>query len=190
MYGNSGIGVVDPCSPAFDGTFREQNRTLRGVTNLLTGWRVRGNWDARQTNVPQTSAKSSGVIRVSKSEWGEKRECSECGARFYDLKRSPVICPKCEAPFVVKVEKPAPAPPPPVPTPVEKPKAAPSDGDEGAASNKNDDETDGLAQIADADDADDADDDDDKLIDDAAELDDDDMSDVLDGAVDSNKASE
>lgn len=34
---------------------------------------------------------------MAKPEWGIKRTCSTCGARFYDLKRVPVICPKCES---------------------------------------------------------------------------------------------
>jgi len=32
---------------------------------------------------------------VSKPEWGQKRNCQGCGARFYDLKKDPIICPKC-----------------------------------------------------------------------------------------------
>jgi uncharacterized protein (TIGR02300 family) len=36
---------------------------------------------------------------VTKPEWGSKRICLSCGARFYDLKKSPIICPKCGAKF-------------------------------------------------------------------------------------------
>ena len=36
---------------------------------------------------------------MSKPEWGMKRTCQSCGARFYDLLRSPIICPKCGAEF-------------------------------------------------------------------------------------------
>jgi len=32
---------------------------------------------------------------VSKPEWGQKRNCQGCSARFYDLKKDPIICPKC-----------------------------------------------------------------------------------------------
>jgi uncharacterized protein (TIGR02300 family) len=32
---------------------------------------------------------------VAKPEWGVKRTCQSCGARFYDMGRSPIICPKC-----------------------------------------------------------------------------------------------
>lgn len=55
---------------------------------------------------------------MPKPEWGVKRSCLSCGARFYDLLRDPVICPKCGAEFDIatlskprrmKAEKPAPA---------------------------------------------------------------------------------
>lgn len=32
---------------------------------------------------------------MPKDEWGVKRQCGACGARFYDLMREPVECPKC-----------------------------------------------------------------------------------------------
>ncbi len=32
---------------------------------------------------------------MAKPEWGVKRFCGGCGARFYDLGRDPIICPKC-----------------------------------------------------------------------------------------------
>ena len=41
---------------------------------------------------------------VNNPKWGVKRQCQECGARFYDLKRAKAVCPKCEAPF--KMEAP------------------------------------------------------------------------------------
>ncbi len=34
---------------------------------------------------------------MAKPEWGTKRTCHSCGARFYDLMHSPIICPKCQA---------------------------------------------------------------------------------------------
>src|SRR5258708_10544393 len=36
---------------------------------------------------------------LAKPEWGNKRICPSCGARYYDLQRDPVICPKCSTPF-------------------------------------------------------------------------------------------
>lgn len=34
---------------------------------------------------------------LAKPEWGQKRTCQSCGCRFYDLTRTPIICPKCGA---------------------------------------------------------------------------------------------
>lgn len=34
---------------------------------------------------------------MAKPEWGLKRLCPSCGARFYDLLRDPVPCPTCGA---------------------------------------------------------------------------------------------
>ncbi len=32
---------------------------------------------------------------MAKPEWGLKRTCFSCSARFYDLRREPIICPIC-----------------------------------------------------------------------------------------------
>jgi uncharacterized protein (TIGR02300 family) len=32
---------------------------------------------------------------VAKPELGTKRLCGNCGAKFYDLSKDPIICPKC-----------------------------------------------------------------------------------------------
>lgn len=36
---------------------------------------------------------------MAKSEWGLKRTCLSCGARFYDMKKDPIVCPSCETVF-------------------------------------------------------------------------------------------
>ena len=122
---------------------------------------------------------------MSKPEWGEKRECPKCGSRFYDLKRDPVICPKCETPYLVTTEK----------APVTlcprirqgkasswRPARARKASFRGREAKKD------LREI---DIDDDADDEDDGLIENAAELvKGDDVSDVLDGAVDGSKTDE
>lgn len=36
---------------------------------------------------------------MAKPEWGTKRICQSCGTPFYDLRRDPIVCPKCEAVF-------------------------------------------------------------------------------------------
>ena len=52
---------------------------------------------------------------MAKPEWGSKRICPSCGARYYDLLREPVICPKCATPFdaeaFLKSRRSRPAPP-------------------------------------------------------------------------------
>jgi uncharacterized protein (TIGR02300 family) len=58
---------------------------------------------------------------VPKPEWGTKRTCLSCGAKFYDMMRSPIVCPKCETVFVVE-SKPRRARAAPVEKPVPKPK--------------------------------------------------------------------
>ncbi len=49
---------------------------------------------------------------VAKPELGLKRLCPNCGAKYYDLNRSPIHCPKCGAMFdaalVTKVRPAAP----------------------------------------------------------------------------------
>jgi uncharacterized protein (TIGR02300 family) len=61
---------------------------------------------------------------VAKPEWGTKRQCAKCGARFYDLGNDPIICPACgvehvpevilksRAPQIEEVAKPVKAPAP------------------------------------------------------------------------------
>ena len=36
---------------------------------------------------------------MAKPNWGVKRMCQSCGARFYDLAKDPILCPKCGAEF-------------------------------------------------------------------------------------------
>jgi uncharacterized protein (TIGR02300 family) len=51
---------------------------------------------------------------MSKPARGTKRVCQSCGARFYDLGRSPIVCPVCQAVYQVtppttrRAERPAP----------------------------------------------------------------------------------
>ncbi len=39
---------------------------------------------------------------MAKPELGNKRQCLSCGAKFYDLSRDPILCPKCGAHFQVQ----------------------------------------------------------------------------------------
>jgi uncharacterized protein (TIGR02300 family) len=38
---------------------------------------------------------------MSKPAKGTKRVCPSCGARFYDLNRTPIVCPACQAVYQV-----------------------------------------------------------------------------------------
>jgi len=38
---------------------------------------------------------------LAKPDLGTKRLCGNCGAKFYDLSKTPIVCPKCETVFVV-----------------------------------------------------------------------------------------
>ena len=36
---------------------------------------------------------------MAKPELGAKRQCQACGAKFFDLNREPIVCPKCGTVF-------------------------------------------------------------------------------------------
>jgi uncharacterized protein (TIGR02300 family) len=38
---------------------------------------------------------------VAKPELGIKRHCTGCGAKFYDLNKDPIVCPKCQTVMTV-----------------------------------------------------------------------------------------
>jgi uncharacterized protein (TIGR02300 family) len=40
---------------------------------------------------------------VAKPELGTKRVCQSCGAKFYDLSKDPITCPKCGAVYEIVV---------------------------------------------------------------------------------------
>jgi len=44
---------------------------------------------------------SSGLFMSTKAERGTKRTCQnpECGSRFYDLNRDPIVCPICQSAY-------------------------------------------------------------------------------------------
>ena len=106
---------------------------------------------------------------MAKPEWGQKRTCTSCGCRFYDLTRSPITCPKCgatvepEMPFKVRRSS--------VPT---ESKAARAAAEKAVVVDDTDDETlDSEEESADEDES--------GLMEDASDLgeDDDDMAEVM-----------
>ena len=54
---------------------------------------------------------------MAKPELGTKRLCAACNLKFYDLHKTPIVCPTCAAVFVV----PTPAPPRPPRRPFQRP---------------------------------------------------------------------
>ena len=124
---------------------------------------------------------------------GNKHSCKGCDTRFFDMKKSPAVCPKCgleaKEPKASKAKRSGTEPAPSVsPAPGKAPKAAPetSNPDGEGELDEIDEE---LAELipADEDDPDDVslddDDDDDDLIEDASDLgeDDDDLLGVREG---------
>lgn len=112
---------------------------------------------------------------MPKPEWGAKRDCGDCGARFYDLNRSPAHCPKCGATVKIAARvKARRSSPPAAKKAVEKVTAA----NENLGPDANDPE---LQEKVKADGKNDVDDDDDDLIEDTSDLGDDkdDVSEVM-----------
>ena len=44
---------------------------------------------------------------MARPDLGMKRQCMNCGAKFYDLSKSPIVCPKCATVFQVAAAAPA-----------------------------------------------------------------------------------
>ncbi len=36
---------------------------------------------------------------MAKAQLGTKRVCAECGTKFYDMEKDPIVCPKCNTVF-------------------------------------------------------------------------------------------
>ncbi|MDO8290551.1 MAG: TIGR02300 family protein [Parvibaculum sp.] len=126
---------------------------------------------------------------LTKPELGTKRDCPSCGAKFYDLNKSPAVCPKCKHEFVpdqvVKTKRAKPAEKPKEKAPV-RPKTRVEPDEDGNVSLDamrdeelaDDADEDLLADIAD--DVEDDDDADDAFLPDD-EDDDDDVSSIVRG---------
>lgn len=107
---------------------------------------------------------------MAKPEWGSKHTCPSCGAKFYDLKKTPIVCPSCEQEVIVQpILKPRRQ------APVESKAPAPVKEAAKKVDEKKDDEDELLGDDDDdlvLDDDDDGDDDD-SLIEDTSDLEDD-----------------
>lgn len=125
---------------------------------------------------------------MNNPKWGAKRQCQECGARFYDLKRTVVVCPKCHTRFKLEAQPkakraiatPAKAE---ATAPVEKPDRTEKSPEDVALKEFNVEIPDDISL-----DADDDDDKDENAFEDASELgeDEDDMAEAIEGSRKSN----
>lgn len=123
---------------------------------------------------------------MAKPEWGVKRICPNCGARYYDMRKDPPVCPSCGTQFdpeaLLKSRRAR-------PVPVDDVKKAPvvTTGDDVDTEVEEDettelDETDDDVSVEDieAEGAEGPEDEDDVLIEDTSELGEDDMDEVVD----------
>ena len=117
---------------------------------------------------------------MAKPELGIKRTCTGCGARFYDLARDPIICPKCETTFDPAAQTRSPR----AKTTAAKETKAAAPAAAAASDDDDTDTDDDLDDVAVIDDVEDIDEDneDQAVIEDASELgeDKDDMFEVMD----------
>ncbi|HRJ62601.1 MAG TPA: TIGR02300 family protein [Azospirillaceae bacterium] len=121
---------------------------------------------------------------MAKPEWGVKRICPNCGARYYDMRKDPPVCPTCGTQFdpeaLLKSRRARPAPADDVKKAAPAPRGSVDDVEivdeaaelEDVVEDAVDD--DGLEEAVDAGD------DDDVLIEDTSELGEDDMDEVVD----------
>ena len=123
---------------------------------------------------------------MAKPEWGTKRICPSCGARYYDLQKDPPVCPSCGTTFdpeaLLKSRRARPAP---VEEVVKKVPAESEDDEEAVEAGEAElEEVDDEAAVDDLEeDADEpVQEEDDVLLEDASELGDeeDDMGEVVD----------
>lgn len=124
---------------------------------------------------------SFGVDGVAKPEWGSKRVCLSCGARFYDMNRTPIVCPACETVF----DPAANSKPRRSRTPAKAPVAAAAVAAKVVVIEP--DEVEADDDIAVADDDSEEESESESAIEDVSELGDDDMSDVIDADLDEDE---
>ena len=120
---------------------------------------------------------------MAKPEWGLKRACRDCGKRFYDFRRDPIVCPGCRAVFdPLAMLRPRRARPSAVAAPAPKVGETAPEPESRETGGGDDGDTE-IVAVEDAGIGDDAvidTDDDESMIKDRADLGDDDMPDVID----------
>ena len=138
-----------------------------------------GSWQLAERRLITTLRKELGL---AKPEWGTKRACDKCSARFYDLNRSPALCPQCGTQQANKPStKTAAAKAPPPKALDREPKAF--DEEAPAPDEVGDDDVDDVdVEVDDDDDGDDTADGDGELIEDTSNLIDD-ADDVAEGLI-------
>jgi uncharacterized protein (TIGR02300 family) len=53
-----------------------------------------------QASAPrETGVEPQGEAALAKTDLGDKQVCPNCGAKFYDLRKRPAVCPKCTTSF-------------------------------------------------------------------------------------------
>ena len=80
-------------------------------------------------------------VPMTKAKLGKKLTCSNCGAKFYDLKKKQPVCPKCGEDYVVQKPKTRRAAPPVEPAPAPAPDATETiEGEDGLITSELEDE--------------------------------------------------
>lgn len=64
------------------------------ASRVLTFGGQRGTW-----TLQNGFCLSGGGFPVSRPEWGVKRLCPSCSALYYDMGKTPPVCPKCATPY-------------------------------------------------------------------------------------------
>jgi uncharacterized protein (TIGR02300 family) len=138
---------------------------------------------------------------VVKAELGTKRTCPSCAARFYDLLKNPIVCPKCGTSFIAAAILPSKSDYPGMaPQPAPKPRVVEETEDAETADvelvsledveedGKDDDETAGIEDVDLGEDAGDDEEDDTFLVEEEEEGDN--MSGLIDGGSSGGKEGE
>src|SRR6516225_9794119 len=113
MAGAGRPGMTQPLRRALNSAVYHGLR--RGVIRLfLAAKRTGSTIDSRLATSQVKHPNCGKDWTVAKPELGTKRLCASCGAKFYDLNKDPIHCPKCGVVYEVVVARPT-RPEPPAP---------------------------------------------------------------------------